>query len=140
MKILIAVDGSEYTQRMLDFVTSHRKLFDESHEYTVLTAVPAVPPRASSIIDKETLAGYYAEEAEKVLKPIREYLATHSLKASVAHKVGPPGEVISKTATAGGYELILMGSHGHSALGKLVMGSVTTNVLAHCGVPVLLVR
>ena len=46
----------------------------------------------------------------------------------------------SKTAPAGGYELILMGSHGHSALGKLVMGSVTTNVLAHCGVPVLLVR
>ena len=33
-----------------------------------------------------------------------------------------------------------MGSHGHGALSSLVMGSVTTKVLAHCKVPVLLVR
>ena len=39
-----------------------------------------------------------------------------------------------------GYDLLVMGSHGHGALANLVMGSVATNVLAHCGVPVLLVR
>jgi nucleotide-binding universal stress UspA family protein len=33
-----------------------------------------------------------------------------------------------------------MGSHGHGALTNLVMGSVATRVLAHCSVPVLLVR
>jgi nucleotide-binding universal stress UspA family protein len=33
-----------------------------------------------------------------------------------------------------------MGSHGHGSLGKLVMGSVTTKVMAHCQTPVLLVR
>ena len=33
-----------------------------------------------------------------------------------------------------------MGSHGQSALGNLVMGSVATQVLARCKVPVLLVR
>jgi len=37
-------------------------------------------------------------------------------------------------------DLVMMGSHGHSALGNLVMGSVATQVLAHCKVPVLLVR
>jgi nucleotide-binding universal stress UspA family protein len=35
---------------------------------------------------------------------------------------------------------VVLGSHGHSALGNLVMGSVATQVLAHCKVPVLLVR
>jgi nucleotide-binding universal stress UspA family protein len=33
-----------------------------------------------------------------------------------------------------------MGSHGHSALGNLVLGSVVTAVLALCKVPVLLIR
>jgi nucleotide-binding universal stress UspA family protein len=33
-----------------------------------------------------------------------------------------------------------MGSHGHGALGNLVMGSVATQVLANCQVPLLLVR
>ncbi|HWS05017.1 MAG TPA: universal stress protein, partial [Burkholderiaceae bacterium] len=40
----------------------------------------------------------------------------------------------------GKFDLVIMGSHGHSALANLVMGSVATQVLAHCHVPVLLVR
>jgi nucleotide-binding universal stress UspA family protein len=50
------------------------------------------------------------------------------------------GEVIAKTAESGKFDLVIMGSHGHSAIGNLVMGSVATQVLAHCKVPVLLVR
>jgi len=34
----------------------------------------------------------------------------------------------------------VMGSHGHGALANLTLGSVSTKVLARCGVPVLLVR
>ena len=63
-------------------------------------------------------------------KHIEEYLA----------KVGNAGELIAKTADSGGYDLVVMGSHGQSALGNLVMGSVATKVLAQCKVPVLLVR
>ncbi|MGL6205521.1 MAG: universal stress protein, partial [Giesbergeria sp.] len=55
-------------------------------------------------------------------------------------KVGPAGETIAKLADAGDYDLLVMGSHGHGALATLVMGSVTTQVLAHCKVPVLIVR
>ena len=56
------------------------------------------------------------------------------------HKTGSPGEAIAKQANAGDFDLVMMGSHGHSALGNLVMGSVATKVMAHCGTPVLLVR
>ncbi|MEG0946729.1 MAG: universal stress protein, partial [Comamonas sp.] len=38
------------------------------------------------------------------------------------------------------FDLIIMGTHGHGSLGKLVMGSVSTKVLANCSVPVMLVR
>lgn len=43
-------------------------------------------------------------------------------------------------AESGKFDLLMMGSHGYSALGNLVMGSVATKVLAGCKVPVLLVR
>jgi nucleotide-binding universal stress UspA family protein len=36
--------------------------------------------------------------------------------------------------------MLVMGSHGHGAVANLVMGSAATQVLAHCKVPVLLVR
>jgi nucleotide-binding universal stress UspA family protein len=62
------------------------------------------------------------------------------MEPSVVQKVGAAGEVIAKAADSGKFDLLVMGSHGHSALGNLVMGSVATKVLAHCGVPVLLVR
>ena len=59
-----------------------------------------------------------------------EYLAKH----------GQAAESIAATADEGKYDLLLMGSHGHGLLGNLVMGSTATKVLAHCGVPVLLIR
>ncbi|AKJ32167.1 universal stress protein [Caldimonas brevitalea] len=140
MKILIAVDGSEFTQRMLGYLTTHGELFGPQQQYTVLTAVPAVPARAAAVIDKQTLTEYYADEAEKVLAPVRTFLEGRGLKAETSFHVGHPADVISKTAAAGSFDLVVMGSHGHSALGNLVLGSVATNVLANCKTPVLLVR
>jgi nucleotide-binding universal stress UspA family protein len=37
-------------------------------------------------------------------------------------------------------DLIVMGTHGHSALGSLITGSTVSGVLARCQTPVLLVR
>jgi len=48
--------------------------------------------------------------------------------------------LIAKTATDGKFDLVVMGSHGHGALVNLVVGSVATEVLASCKVPVLIVR
>ena len=49
-------------------------------------------------------------------------------------------DTIAAMADKGKYDLLVLGSHGHSSLGNLVMGSVATKVVAQCGVPVLLVR
>ena len=64
----------------------------------------------------------------------------HNVQPARIAKVGPAGEAIAKEAVEGKYDLIIMGTHGHGALGKLVMGSVSTQVLANCDVPVMLIR
>jgi nucleotide-binding universal stress UspA family protein len=140
MKILLAVDGSPYTKKMLAYLTTHEELIAGTHAYSVITVQPSLPPRARAALGKETVDAYYAEESAKVLDPVCEYLARHQVQATRIAKVGPAGEAISKEAVDGNYDLIIMGTHGHGALGKLVMGSVSTQVLANCSVPVMLIR
>ena len=141
MKILVPVDGSSYTKRMLAYLAAHDEWLGGAHDYTVLHTVAAVPARAAAVIDKATLKAYYNDEAEKVLKPIRTFFGRHKeLKTSFVSKSGHASEVIPAMAEKGGFELVIMGSHGHGSLGNLVLGSVATRVLAHCKVPVLLVR
>jgi nucleotide-binding universal stress UspA family protein len=140
MKILAAVDGSPYTKRMLAYLAAHDEWLGAHHEYTLLHVVPAVPPRAAAVLEKETLRSYYDDLAQKVFKPIRTFFARQGLKAHFVAKVGPAGEVVSEFARKGHFDLIILGSHGHGTLTNLVMGSVATKVMANCSTPVLVIR
>lgn len=140
MKILLAVDGSDYTRKMIDYVCANRPLFDQSHEYVLLNTQPPLPPHARSMLGSSTVNSYHQEEAQKVLEPALARLKAQGLTASPHWKVGPAGETIGAFADEGRFDMVIMGSHGHGALTRLVMGSVTSEVLARCGVPVLLIR
>jgi len=140
MKILLAVDGSSYTQKMLDYLTMHSGLFGAGNDYTVLTVQPPLPPRVRSAVGKEAVNSYYADETDKVIAPVAEFLAQHGISAHSEWKVGPAGETLATFADEEKFDLLIMGSHGHGLFGNLVMGSVATQVLAHSKVPVLLVR
>jgi nucleotide-binding universal stress UspA family protein len=106
----------------------------------VFTVQPELPPRAKAAVGKDVVASYHSEEAEKVLAPVSKFLLRHGIDAKSAWKTGPAAETIAKLAASGKFDLLVMGSHGHGTLVNLVMGSVATKVLAHCKVPVLLVR
>lgn len=140
MKILLAVDGSEYTKKMLAYLTTHDELFSANNSYTLLTVNPQLPPRARAAVGKEVVDAYQREEAEKVLGPVTKFLLRHGIDAKTVAKVGHAGETICKVAESGQHDLVVMGSHGHGLFGNLVMGSVATQVLSHSQVPVLLVR
>ena len=140
MKILVAVDGSTYSKKMLAYLAAHDEWLGPQHQYTVVHAVPAVPPRAASVLDKALLKSYYEDAASGVFKPIRAFFEKQGLKAQFVSKTGPAAKVIAESARKGEYDLLVMGSHGHGTLANLVMGSVATKVMAHCSVPVLLVR
>ncbi len=140
MKILVAVDGSPHTKRMLAHLAAHDEWLGPHHDYTVFHGGLAVPHRAAAFLDPKVVEGFYEDEAEKVFKPIRAFFQKQGIDARFVRKVGQPAELIAKLATSGRFDLLVMGSHGHGAVGNLVLGSVATKVLAKCSTPVLLVR
>lgn len=140
MKILVAVDGSRYTKRMLAYLAAHDEWLGGPHRFTVLHAVPPVPQRAAAVVDRAVLKAYHDGEAERVFKPIRAFFARHKLQAEFQAKVGAAADVIATAARKGDYDLLLMGSHGHGSLASLVLGSVASRVLGSCSTPTLLIR
>ncbi|MDL5037167.1 universal stress protein [Comamonas resistens] len=140
MKILLAVDGSAYTQKMLAYLTSHQEMLGTGHEYTIITVQPLLPPRARAALGRDVVEQYYDEESTKILQPVQEFLNGRGVQVQSISKVGPIADTIIKEAQDGKFDLIAMGTHGHGALGRLVMGSVSSQVLAGCTIPVLLIR
>lgn len=140
MKILLAVDGSRHTRRVLSYVIDHDELFSVRNEFTALTVLPPFPPRVRQAAGRTMVDDYYAGEAHKVLDPVREQLGRSNIAAQAEWRVGPAGATIARVTLTGRFGLVVMGSHGHGALKNLPLGSVATQVLAQCTVPVLIVR
>lgn len=140
MKILVAADGSSYTRRMLAYLAAHDEWLGARHSYTVVTVGIPVPARAAAVLPRDVIRDYHDSQAEKVFKPIRSFFARQGIDANFVAKVGPVAETIARLAESGGFDLLMMGSHGHGNLASLVMGSVATKVLAQCKTPLLLVR
>ena len=141
MKILLAIDGSPYSKKMLAYLCAHDELINAGRNtFTALTVLPAIPPRARAVLSKEMVDEYYREAGAKVLDPVRKYLEQSCIFPKERLEVGHPGDIIASIAEDEKYDLIIMGTHGHGALGRLVMGSVSTQVLANCSVPVMLIR
>ena len=81
--------------------------------------------RNALVIDGSNTPGYAADVA--------------ILDGRIAH-IGDPADEIVRTASEGHFDLVVMGTHGHTALANLVIGSVATKVLARSMVPVMFMK
>ena len=140
MKILLAADGGKTTQRMLAYVAAHDEWLGAAHQYTVLHVVPFMPARVAALTSDEQIQRYYRDEAQRVFKPIKAFFKKQGLRADFVSQAGNVAAVIAKFADRGGFDLLVMGSHGHDNLANVLMGSVATKVLASSKVAVLLLR
>ena len=141
MKILLTTDGSEFTRRAAQYLADHLAELAAAPEIHVLNVHPPLPyRRAASVLGKKALEGYYAEEAGKALAAATRILDKAGLSYEASFRVGEVVAEIGKYVKKAGIDLIVMGSHGHGALGSLALGSVTAKVLAALETPVLIVR
>jgi len=146
MKILFAVDGSGYTKKAAEFLSTHFNWFKTVPELHVLHVKLPIPRglalvQAEQIVGSSGIESYYRDEAESALKPAEEILRNHNIPFQWTYRVGDIAKEICTYASENHVDMIVMGSHGHRALENVLLGSVATRVLAMTpGIPVLIVR
>jgi len=141
MKILFAVDGSSQSLAALETLVKSFVYFRETPSLTLIYVHPPVPYKgAAAAVGRDAIQRYYDEEAEAALAGARDALTAHGIAFDVEKGVGIPAEEIVKRAEEGQFQMIAMGTHGHTALANLVMGSVATGVVARSKIPVLLAK
>ena len=141
--ILIPTDGSELAHRAVTHGLSLAKAVGAKVTALVVEASYNVYDLPASRIDLISSAfAEYAERAKAHAAKILDGVAAEAKAAGVACETvqmthDHPYEAIVATAKAKGCDLIVMASHGRAGIAAVVLGSVTTKVLTHTKIPVL---
>jgi nucleotide-binding universal stress UspA family protein len=140
-KILVAIDGSENALRALDFAAQQAR-YAPPAELHVLNVQPA--PSANTAweiyVTAARIEELAAERARAVLEAATERLRGSGCTSTLEQLDGDPAETVARRAAELGCESIVMGTHGLSPLGVLVLGSVAQKVMHHTTIPVTLVK
>jgi nucleotide-binding universal stress UspA family protein len=140
MRILMPVDGSEYSEAAVAFVASRKTLLKHPTRVELVNVQLPVPPRAARALGKEIVQSYHEAEAAKALNSAASALARAGAQTHARHVVGTVGRDLASIVANDRADLIVMGSHGRTGLKKLVFGSVAATVAASCTKPLLLLR
>lgn len=139
--ILCAIDLSPASAAVLSWARLLAQGFQARIE--VLHARWSEPPR---YFLEDQIGGLAAEEKSEIEK-LRRGLQQAARKAlgskanfEVLVNPGHAVQVILEHARQHHPDLIVMGSHGHSGVARLLLGSVAENVVREADVPVLIVR
>ncbi|THB72378.1 MAG: universal stress protein [Desulfobulbaceae bacterium] len=136
--ILLPVDGSSYSGNATNYAIHLAKLCGSRVTavscYEWLGHMVEVP---ESMTDK--LKGNFARQAEEILEQTARKLSAEGIENETDLKEGAPGKMLTNLAKSKKFDLIIMGSHGHSDISGLFLGSVTHKVLNTIYCPVLVV-
>ena len=137
-KILLPFDGSVHSINATKYALTLATLFGahvtivNCYEWSApLTEVPS-----PLIKDIEATS---KQRAMDVLKTAEEIFADRGVEYTLDTHYGTPGNVVARMAKSKEFDLIVMGSHGHSEIAGLFLGSVTHKVLNTIYCPVLVV-
>lgn len=132
MKVLIAIDCSPASERVLDEAAAH-----PWPEGTIFTVV--------NVVDFQRFARFPVliedakREADRLVKAGTEKLVRSGHKTLSEVIMGFPRRAISEYAKEWHADLIMAGSHGHSAIGRFLLGSVAQGILrtAPCSIEIV---
>lgn len=81
---------------------------------------------------------FLVEEEKPILNKLKEGCEKKGVKVKTILTHGEPRNVILEAIKEGGYDIIMMGTHGRKGLTRAVLGSMAENVVRNSDVPVLL--
>lgn len=141
MRILVAVDGSEHSQRTVDFIVRQQAMFAQVSETICLYIETPPPLRGVGALGADPgMPPIAPVDPGQVVGPRLDELRRAGHAPELIVREGDPGVEIAQVARERACDLIVMGSHGRGFFKRAVLGSVASKVLSSCEVPVLLVR
>lgn len=144
-KILIPVDGSELALRAAATGVQLAKEVG-AHVVFLHAMAPYIVPYAAeiSMVDDRAQVAFeksVSEASTRILADAKKVADGAGVSAEVVHAVSSRPEMfIDKTVREMGCDLVVIATHGRGAVGRFVMGSVTTRLLPISSVPVLVYR
>lgn len=122
-RLLVAIDGSPCSE------AAWREAFLLSRAWFSHLLAVSVAQRGAELPEVQEILQKVQAEADREGVP----LDTLVLR-------GTPSEAIIQAAQARGTDLLILGSHGRRGLTRLIMGSVTEQVIGQARCPVLIVK
>jgi nucleotide-binding universal stress UspA family protein len=146
-KILVATDGSETALKASRYAVDLAKQLSAS--ITVLSVIDnrslqsyyTVPLEVTTVHIMEPVEDFLREAAKKDVDRVKKLCEKKGVSCRGVISTGHPAEEIIKEAERSRSNLVVLGSHGKSALAAVFLGSVTYGVIhKDTRVPVLIVR
>ncbi|RWZ58630.1 universal stress protein [Halobacillus fulvus] len=142
IKILVAYDGSELSKKAIEEVKKQAVEAEEKEVHIVSVVQPTGPATQPAISRQmgEEMAEKYAGELEGIKQQLGEDQGTVVTKVLVGEMERNPGQNICKYAEEQGADLIIIGSRGFGNVKRILLGSVSSNVVQHATCPVLVMK
>jgi nucleotide-binding universal stress UspA family protein len=140
-RILCAVDFSDPAREAVHYGADLARLFDADLTLYHVYHFPGygMPEGSYVLPGPETMAKMFARIDERLAEWRTAAVERGAPRVDVATGEGSAWHQIVERAK-GGYQLIVIGTHGHTGLRHVLLGSVADRVVRHAPCPVLTVR
>jgi nucleotide-binding universal stress UspA family protein len=132
--VVIAYDGSEAAKRALERAVELGTNGSQIQIVAVAHLMPQVKG-AATVVDPIEVEHVRQELAEAV-----KFLEKHGVTSKAIEGHGDPADVIVRAAKDADADLVIVGTSGRGAIGRSLLGSVSTKVVHHAPCDVLVVR
>ena len=146
LRLLLAVDGSDYGESAAAFIADHPGLFGPNPTIDVIFVAPDYAKMALAEIDSvtpaPTLKVFEKENQlawENAVTPVLATLRDAGFDAKAVKRTGDAAEAIAAYPGENA-DLIVMGSHGWGKFKSAVLGSTAAKVGAATELPILIIR
>jgi universal stress protein A len=144
-KILVPIDLSPASTRVLEQAQEFAAKFSSSIDLLYVLTPPALlAPEALMTgvgVTEQPLLEWLSHSGRDQLAKFESQARSAGIAVAASYsELGDPATAIVERAASGGYDLLVLGTHGRTGLSHLLMGSVAEKVVRRARCAVLTVR
>lgn len=143
VNILVAIDGSTYAAKALDYAIEISERYDS--KITLVHVVPTINGisaklGSSKTMNLEDVEASLEDAGNEILEEGERTVKLAKIQAKTMLKHGDAADKIIEAAEETKADLIVVGERGLSAVSRFPLGSIAVKVSQHAKCPVLIIK